>query len=223
MQTDFAYQCPVCQHDITVSDNVIGTIVDCPSCDSPIQIEVPVAHQVVDHTPNPDAPRIDYAEREENILRELHPSMFRKHPIRYIFYAGIVLVGLLGIINTMANGDLVAAGGWLTFTSWIQWAISGAITLAGLILFLKWWLEIRYTTLIVTSKRTILRKGIVSRETSEVQHDDVRNIQVDQNMYERIVGVGDLAISSSGQDDLEIVVLGIAHPEDVADVVRDLQ
>ena len=174
--------------------------------------------------PTPEAPRVDYSEREENVLRELHPAMFRRHPIRYIFYAAIVIVGTLGIVNTtLFNGDLIAAGGWLTFTHWFQWVISVAITLAGLVLFLKWWLEVRYTTLIVTSKRTIMRKGIISRETSEVQHDDVRNIQVDQNMYERLAGVGDLAISSSGQDDLEIMCRGIVHPEEVAEVIRDLQ
>jgi len=56
-----------------------------------------------------------------------------------------------------------------------------------------------------------------------VRHDDVRNIQVNQNIYQRAVGTGDIAISSAGQDNLEIDVDSIPQPEELATTVRDLQ
>ncbi len=41
-----------------------------------------------------------------------------------------------------------------------------------------WVLLSRFTTLTVTNNRTIYQLGIISRQTSENQHDDMRNIQV---------------------------------------------
>jgi len=48
-------------------------------------------------------------------------------------------------------------------------------------------------------------------------------MQVDQNAIQRILNVGSIAISSSGQDDLEIYVKGIPDPNDVADFIRKMQ
>jgi hypothetical protein len=47
----------------------------------------------------------------------------------------------------------------------------------GFIPLIIWWLQTRGTTLTVTNKKTILRKGILSKTTTEVRHQDVRNIR----------------------------------------------
>jgi len=73
----------------------------------------------------------------------------------------------------------------------------------------------------VTDKRTILRKGILSKYTNEVFHSSVRNIEINQNIMQRIFRVGDISIaSSSGQPDLEIVVHGIPDPETVKQLIN---
>ena len=86
-----------------------------------------------------------------------------------------------------------------------------------------WWIRLQFRVLRITEKRTLFRKGIFSKATNEVQHDDVRNIQMDQTFFQRLVGVGDLAISSSGQDDMEIDVRGISRPEEVVQLIRRYQ
>jgi len=53
-----------------------------------------------------------------------------------------------------------------------------------------WMLLSQFTTLTVTDDRTIYQEGFVSRETSEVQHNDVRNIQLDQSFVRRLLGIG---------------------------------
>jgi len=76
-------------------------------------------------------------------------------------------------------------------------------------------------TLTVTDKRTILRKGILSKYTNEVFHSSVRNIEINQSIMQRIFGVGDISVaSSSGQPDLEIVVHGIPDPETVKQLIN---
>ena len=108
----------------------------------------------------------------------------------------------------------------------IWFVISVALILAyglGAVILVIWFVQCLGTTLTVTTKRTVLRKGILSKRTTEIRHEDVRNLQTSQGVLQRLLGVGTLALSSAGQADIEIVVSGIAKPEQVADLVREHQ
>lgn len=89
----------------------------------------------------------------------------------------------------------------------------------GFIMFGYWWLQCKGTTLTVTSDRTRLRKGILSKSITEVWHQDIRNVQLNQTFFQRIFGVGTLGISSAGQSGLEISVSGIPDPDKVKDLI----
>jgi hypothetical protein len=216
MHPDFAYRCPHCGETIRVADDVMGTVVDCPVCESPFRVDVPAAEPVDPRTvPEGELPAIDHPERTEGELKSVHPAMFRTNPVLFIGYWSIFILGITAIVLAAWNVELVSQ----TF----QLVAGSVLALLGAFLLAKWFLETRFTQLTVTNKRTVLRKGIIAKRTTEVQHDDIRNIQVDQNIYERMVGVGDIAVSSSGQDDLEIQVHGIPKPNEVAELIRDMQ
>ena len=82
----------------------------------------------------------------------------------------------------------------------------------GIFLLLIWWIKSQNTTLIVTDKRTILQQGLLSRYTNEVMHVHIRNIQIQQNMMERLFNIGTIKIASAGTGDIEISVSGIPAP-----------
>ncbi len=218
MQNTFAYQCPHCSESVRISDDVLGEVVDCPVCGSPFKVDVPSAKPVDPHSVNGDTPEVDRPDRAEGELRCIHPAMFRTHPFWFLGYSILVLLGIAAIV--MALGD----SKYISYVSErIQIIVGVVLLLIGGAMLFKWWLHKINTTLTVTTKRTILRKGIIAKNTTEVQHDDVRNIQVHQNMYQRMIGVGELAVSSSGQDDLEIHANDIPQPDEVAEVIRGLQ
>src|SRR5262245_37471009 len=73
-----------------------------------------------------------------------------------------------------------------------------------LLILLAWWLQVISTTLLVTDRRVSLRTGLLSRHTNDVFHNDIRNVRVDQTFLQRLLGVGSIGISSSGQSDIEI-------------------
>ena len=103
-------------------------------------------------------------------------------------------------------------------------AVLGTILLlisVGMILY-KWVVAIS-TTLTITDVRTTITKGIISKSTNEVQHEDVRNIRCDQNLMERLLNYGDISLSSAGQDDMEIVADDIPDPEAVIKMIRKYQ
>jgi uncharacterized membrane protein YdbT with pleckstrin-like domain len=89
----------------------------------------------------------------------------------------------------------------------------------GLIILLIWWLQTLGTKLTVTDERITLRKGILSKYTNEVFHTDIRNVQLDQSFFQRLFDVGTIAISTSGQEGIEISVQGIPHPQNVRDLI----
>lgn len=91
----------------------------------------------------------------------------------------------------------------------------------GLILLLVWWLKCLGTTLTVTNEQTTLRTGLLSKNTSDVFHENVRNIIVRQSFFQRLMGVGYVGISSAGQSGVEIEVNGLPDPDRVKELIDD--
>jgi uncharacterized membrane protein YdbT with pleckstrin-like domain len=93
------------------------------------------------------------------------------------------------------------------------------LVVVGLPVMVGWWLKNKGTRLTITNRRSTLRKGILSKQITEVWHRDVRNVQLSQTVFQRIFGVGRLAISSSGQDGMEIDVNGIPLPSKAKSII----
>lgn len=211
---ELTYICPTCQAPIEIGTAVIGDTVDCPRCKAPFVAEVPSAEAVLDYDESKaDAPsyEIDRPTDDETTLLEIHPAMFRRHPILFLAATIVLLAGASYSVMKSLDSEWMIAG------------LAAVVAVAAGGYLLSWRLEVMGTTLRITNKRTTLRRGLIAKNTTEVQHDDVRNLQVEQDMLQRLLGVGDIAISSSGQDDLEIHAPGIPDPNEVADLVRRMQ
>ena len=89
----------------------------------------------------------------------------------------------------------------------------------GLIILLIWRFRSRGTTLSVTTQRTILETGILSRHVNEVRNRDVCNIQIDQTPLQRLLRVGTVSISTAAQSGVEIQVDGMPDPQRVRDAI----
>ena len=116
---------------------------------------------------------------EETILYQANPSMFRNHPIAFVF---AVIFSFVGV---------------------------------GLFFLIPWYIQVKGIELTVTDKRTSLRKGILSKETTDVFHEDVRNVTLKQTFFNRMLDVGYVGVSSAGQGGIEIEVAGIPDPDGV--------
>ncbi|QDU91000.1 Bacterial membrane flanked domain protein [Pirellulimonas nuda] len=219
MQTEpsqqLVYRCPVCHHDIDVDEGFVNETIQCPNpeCGHSIKISAPRATLVGVSDPNQpdDRPDVQAAADNEEVLKVMHPSMLRQQPLKFLGLWLVVLGGTIGSFTALGYEQPLAAA-----------AAGAAATAAGVVL-LYWWVCVMATTLTISTRRTELRFGIIQKNTSDVQHDDVRNMQIDQNMMDRMLGVGTIKISSSGQDDLEIVAVGFRNPEEIAALIRQNQ
>lgn len=204
--TSIMYECPHCGAKIEIPDGAFGQDVPCPQCEKLFHIEVPVAEPVRDpagRTLDSEADPRREDRQEEPTLRVFHQAEFRLRPLRTLLMSALVVGGVI-----------------LAFLDW-PWPIVGlCFALGGLSVLGVWLVMSYYTTLTITTDRSIYRRGIISKRTSEVQHDDIRNIQVDQAIIERLLGIGTVAISSAGQGDLEIVMQAVPHPDEAIELVR---
>lgn len=214
--SDLTYRCPLCHEPVKVAASLVGEQIDCPHCHRAIKIEAPVA-ELIEGTDLDDgtADRVASPLDSEEMICVVHPVMFRAHPFWFLLLFGCFVAGLV----------IAAGGGFFSFPwqALVGWILGGVLAVFGGIGLIAWWLKTRAVTLEVTNKRTRLIRGLIAKSTSEVQHDDVRNIQVDQSMIGRLVDVGELAISSSGQDGLEINAKGLPGPNHIAELIRDRQ
>ena len=95
----------------------------------------------------------------------------------------------------------------------------------GAVILGIWWLNTKAATLTVSNKRSIQRTGLISKQTSEVLHRDVRNIEITQSVSQRLFGVGTIGIASAGQAGIEIQFKGVRDPDGVKALIdryRDL-
>jgi len=214
--SDLTYKCPLCQKNIAVAPALVGQQIDCPHCKLPIKVDAPVARLIEETAPDDnEVERVVTPVNSEELIQTFHPVMFRARP----FYYMLLMACLMG-------GLVIGLGGRYFSLPWnvtIDWIVGGTLAGIGAVALLVWWVKTLGVTLEVTSKRTRLTRGLIAKASSEVQHDDVRNIQVDQTFIERLVNVGSLAISSSGQDDLEIQAKGLPGPGQIAELIRDRQ
>lgn len=221
-------ECPYCQHEVdTTIEHLDGPVI-CPNCEKPFEMEMPtaivtsvaeVAEDVADDNRIAEGP-------EERTLAEVHPVVFRAHPLAtltlLIVSCTAVTAIILSLLGTTVAGIGLGETAMIGPASLLTWVCAIALLIVACVIG-YWMVVSRFTTLKITDDRTIYRQGFVSRETSEVQHDDVRNIQLDQSFAQRLLMVGGIGISSSGQDELEVVAHGLPHPERIIELIRENQ
>ena len=210
------FPCDKCEKELRFAEERVGEKVECPFCgdinripSASMKDDAPsggvLAPEPLDRAAAAGLPPDDGPEETVMLIR---PSIFQAHPFSAI---GLVIAppAVFIVMKFVFGTEWSTAGG----------ALLGAIALAWVPLFI-WWLTATMGVMLkVTNKRTIERRGLLRRATSEVLHDHVRNIQIDQSFLNRILGVGHVGISSSGQDGIEIQIRNIPKPDRMKDVI----
>jgi len=206
------FRCDRCERPLEAPDQDAGTKTECPDCGDVNVVPAPEKPAGVAETDASYA-----ASRLEELglppdtgpevrVLKLRPSVLRGSPFRC---AALFLLPILGpVLLYLLLGQLGTDN--RARISWWAFAVVAAISWGWLLI---WWAgKALSRSCTLTNKRTIEHRGIVRRATSEVLHDHVRNIRVDQSVLDRILNVGRVGISSSGQDGIEIEMEDLPDP-----------
>lgn len=217
MTDQLTYKCPHCQNSIPLAASLMGKQVDCPECSKQFQAEAPVALVQQGDSPSPTSSVVEKATDDERDLRVVHPVIYRNHLLLTLLWLSCLIGGSAAVLSWLIEKPLLGL-------SDLPLLITGGVMLGIALIYSAFrWIQRRTVTMLVTTARTIVRRGLVAQSTNEVQHDDIRNIKSDRNMLERMFNYGDVALSSSGQDNMEIVVHDIPDPQGIIDIIRRQQ
>jgi uncharacterized membrane protein YdbT with pleckstrin-like domain len=92
---------------------------------------------------------------------------------------------------------------WFSKIPMVFWILLAIPTLGITLLLALWeWLRLRSIEQGVTSKRVILKKGIISRKTEEMKLSSIETVEIIQGVFGRIFGFGTVKVTGRGISDL---------------------
>ena len=104
----------------------------------------------------------------------------------------------------------------------ISWIILAIPTLGITLILAIWeWLKLRSIEQGVTNKRVILKKGIISRNTSEMKISSIETVEIIQGVIGRMFGFGTVKVTGRGISDL--LFKNIDDPMDVKRKIESVE
>jgi uncharacterized Zn finger protein (UPF0148 family) len=158
------------------------------------------AREALRELPEPAGPEVE-------ILRTC-PAYWRVSPFAC---AGTTFAAVLGV----GLATMMAVRGSPAFFV----GVCVLIALINVAVFAHGWLRTKSTELRITNKRIIDRDGILTRHISEVLHKDIKSVRVRQTLWQRARGIGELAISTDGDEGPEIYMACVTEPKQVQKII----
>jgi len=90
------------------------------------------------------------------------------------------------------------------------------------LLYAFWkWLEIRTTKVEITSQRVIMRSGVLSRRTDELELYRVKDFSVEQPFFLRLFGLGNIVLKTSDRTHPTLIINAVKSAELVREQLRN--
>jgi membrane protein YdbS with pleckstrin-like domain/DNA-directed RNA polymerase subunit RPC12/RpoP len=207
---EFDFKCPNCGNLLRIDESHQGKQTTCPAC----QKEITIPLKPVEKAPQPKivsaaaaAPGMgDLLPQEEKEVLSLRPTM--KMYLGRLFLAVLVAAAAVGLTVAIQADPKV------------ERIIIIAGLAVGLILFLTVVYK-KYSVLYrLSTQRLFLIRGLVSRKIEELELFRVRDIQVSQSFWQRILGFGRMTVFSTDASAPRFEMLGVARPLQVKDTIR---
>jgi uncharacterized membrane protein YdbT with pleckstrin-like domain len=78
--------------------------------------------------------------------------------------------------------------------------VAAVLAVVGLVMFFAATIHRRATEIVVTDRRVIFKRGILSRHTVEMNVSKIETVDVEQSLTARLLGYGTLMIHGTGSD-----------------------
>jgi uncharacterized membrane protein YdbT with pleckstrin-like domain len=134
--------------------------------------------------------------------------------------AGMVLVlvaiPLLTQFFASTMPDLERASGMRRF----EWYATAVLLVIQAIAFLIAWIRLHSTMYRVTNQRVLVEQGIFSKTVDEIDLRYVEDSTFNQNLVERILGIGSVTLMSSDKNTPRYVLRSIKDPRGVREMIR---
>ena len=111
--------------------------------------------------------------------------------IHWIGYWPGVAVALLAVVAFWFSETRYLSGFW-RYTTY-------ALALVAVVLLIQQWFQWWVTEIAVTNRRVIYKKGLIRRQTNEMNMDKVESVKIDQSIIGRMLDYGNVQILGTGE------------------------
>jgi uncharacterized membrane protein YdbT with pleckstrin-like domain len=111
--------------------------------------------------------------------------------IHWIVYWPGVAVAVLAVVAYWFSETRFLTGMW-RYTAY-------ALALVAVVLLIQQWLQWWVTEIAVTDRRVIYKKGLIRRQTNEMNMDKVESVKINQSILGRMLDYGDVTILGTGE------------------------
>jgi uncharacterized membrane protein YdbT with pleckstrin-like domain len=127
------------------------------------------------------------------VQRVLKPDEQVRHisSIHWIVYWPGAAVALLAAVAYWLGDTRYLPGIW-RYTAY-------GLALVATFLLIQQWVQWWITEIAVTNRRVIYKKGLIQRETNEMNMDKVESVQIDQSIIGRMLDYGNVTILGTGE------------------------
>ena len=124
-----------------------------------------------------------------------------------------VKAGAIALLAVVLAAD-IAYLGWLRDSYDLSWAP------LALPVVLLWpavrWMRLRLIKAVVSGDRLRYESGMASKTTRNIQLSKIQDVRVEQSVGQRMFGVGDVSIETSGETS-RLTICNVDDPQKVAD------
>ena len=207
---EYDFKCPSCGQTLRIDEAHQGKKTTCPACHKEITIPLKPA----DKAPQPKivAPAAaasamgDMLPQEEKEVLSFRPTLK--------MYLGRILLAILVAAAAVALSLVIKA----------RPAVEQIIIIAGLSIALVLFLTVLYKKYSIlyrlSTQRLFLVSGLVSRRVEELELFRVRDIRVEQSIWQRILKYGRMTVFSTDASAPKFEMKGVPNPLKIKDAIR---
>lgn len=144
----------------------------------------------------------------EKILWDEYPSMRTAIP-------GIVLSILVGVVIVVGLQLVPFTGNHVA-----QWVITGIVVALVIGNILRYWIRLHSIKYRLSSQRMFVTHGLVNKRTDEVELEKYKDIFVNQDFWDNIVGCGDIELVTSDVTNPTIRIIDVVDPIGKKETIR---
>ncbi|GAA1876445.1 PH domain-containing protein [Pseudonocardia ailaonensis] len=135
----------------------------------------------------------------DELLVEGEQVVLHRHPHwKMLLLPVLVFLVVVGLAAFLAA--LVSAQSWAAI-AWIALAVVAVLVVGRftLVPFVRW----RTTHFVVTTRRVLVREGLISRSGMDIPMSRINSVQFRHTILERMLGCGTLVVESASDEPLE--------------------
>ena len=152
------------------------------------------------------------------VLYEANPSLVRMNPLGAVIAILLLCGGIVSALPPVA-GQLAAMVGQPELTGTIVSIAGMAVAALAFFRLLVWWVATKLDQLIIKEDEIVWTHGWLNKQYTEINMSSVRTVRVNQSIWQRIMGAGDVTVFTSG-DLPEVVIRGLPNPDLIREYVK---